>query len=134
MMSLTEYLADTGKITRMVSATSEENLNLNKRDGFSYISGESFGTIQYVNNNVIVSRPTFDVKTNKTTIKADGIDEIVFSDLPSGENKISLYVAVNDSWIENNSSFSLTVNMPGQYRMLIQQWPYQDVEVTFNAS
>lgn len=134
MISLTEYIPATGKITRIMSATFLESLNLNKRKGYGYFEGEAFSRTQYISNRLVVGRPIFVPVADKETISADGVDILAITGLPEGKTNVKLTGPVFDQWVETADTIELTVNMPGTYTIFLEQWPYQDAEVTFNAS
>jgi hypothetical protein len=134
MISLTEYIPATGKITRIMSATFLESLELNKREGYAYFEGEAYSRTQYISGGEIVDRPVFVPVADKQTISADGVDVITITGLPTGSTDIKLVGPVFDQWTDTEYTVELTVNMQGSYTISFEHWPYQDAEVTFNAS
>ena len=133
MIEVTEYNAATGRIGLYWGFANQEMFDLNKKEGLDYIDGRYNGAEQYVVNSEIQPRPTFTPTADKTTIKADGVDVITISGLPSAMNEFRLDGPAYDAW-EQMGDVQLTVNLPGTYTLRISQWPYQDAEVTFNAS
>lgn len=134
MITITEYTKDTGKISRMISATLPETLELNKKHGFDYLIGEGYSQTQYILNEEIIERPIFTPQIDKQTILANGTDIVTISNLIGGEKSVQLIGPVSDQWVEQNTEFALTVNIQGSYTVKITKWPYQDAEVTFNAT
>ena len=80
-----------------------------------------------------VERPTFALTVDKSSITADGHDVITISGLPDGACQVMLWGAVVDSW-EQEGDIQLTANLPGNYQLRISQWPYQDQEISFDAT
>jgi hypothetical protein len=113
--------------------SNQSSVEINKRQGFSYIDGEFGGTSFYVKENTVTPRPTFTLTADKTSIVADGQDVITISGLPEGECDVQLWGAVNDQWTQTGD-IQLTANIPGAYQIRVSQWPYQEQEITFNAS
>lgn len=73
---------------------------------------------------VVVERPTIG-EPNKTMIESDGVDEVVFSDLP---NPCSVIVDDEEPVIVTDGTFEFTSETPGEYVITINQWPYQDFQ------
>lgn len=133
MIEVTEYEISTGRILLVRGFPDQETLNLNLVDGHNFIEGYFNGGEMYFVDDQPVSRPTFTPIATKTLIEANGTDVLTITDLPTGECEIHLWGPASDSWAQDGD-IKLTVNMPGAYTIRISQWPYQDAEVTFNAT
>jgi hypothetical protein len=88
---------------------------------------------QYVLNGAIAQRPTWQPVVSAATIPADGQTPIVISGLPQS-SAVQVFGPVTDAWQETSGEVSLTVNLPGSYIVRISPFPYQDVEVKFDAA
>jgi hypothetical protein len=131
---LSEYDPSSGKIIRSISGNTTELLEANRREGFNYSLGLHDGRYFYVKDGELTSRPEMNAVADKPSINADGLDVLTISGLPTGKSDVSLVGPIRDQWSETKRKIELTVNMAGTYRLFISQWPYQDTEVTFNAT
>lgn len=82
----------------------------------------------------VKNRPEQVITQDKTTIAADGSDAIAISGLPDGDTKVTIYGPISTSWVENRGDITLTVNIPGEYRVRFEHFPYIEKQVTFNAT
>lgn len=133
MIRASEYLKENGKIVMNSTFDSIEVMNLNKSDTRDFVDGHHDGSKVYVNSGVPTPRPIFTLTADKKTIKANGQEHITINGLPEGICQAMIWGAVYDAW-EQEGDIQLTVNMPGSYTLRISQWPYQDSEVTFDAT
>jgi hypothetical protein len=88
---------------------------------------------QYVSNGLIAQRPTWIPVISSTTIPADGQTAIKVSGALSGV-KVNLFGPATDSWSGVAGDIEVAVGLPGAYTLLIDAFPYQLVEVKFNAT
>jgi hypothetical protein len=123
----------TGKILCVLTASTAELYEANKREGYFYIDGFADSRTSYVVDEALQPRPTFTLTADKTSIAADGQDVITISGLPEGDCQLNLCGPVSDLWTQTGD-VELTVNMAGEYTLRVSQWPYIDQEITFNAS
>jgi hypothetical protein len=87
----------------------------------------------YVKDGILTVRDIQKTSLNKLIIDADGIDELLLSNVPSGVIKIN-NDTTNDAIsgaIENTDTFSTTI--PGTYKIKIESFPYLDFEATIEA-
>lgn len=87
----------------------------------------------YVLNGVVEPRPTWNPIVSVTTIPADGQTPITVSGAPVAV-KVNLLGPAADLWSEAAGDISVAVGLPGAYTLLIDAFPYQVVEVKFNAT
>ena len=133
MMRVSEFITESGRIIMNSTFDSESAMDLNRKSGRDFIDGHHDGSKFYVNSNAITPRPTFTLTADKTSIAADGQEIITISGLPDGECQVMLWGSVNDQWTQEGD-IQLTANIPGWYQIRVSQWPYQEQEITFNAS
>ena len=131
-MQYTKIDAATGQIIAWLTYSEQIDVDLNDSEDFPLIEGHASPTAYYLENE-FVERPTFTLTADKTSIAADGQDVIAISGLPDGECDVQLWGAVNDQWTQTGD-IQLTANIPGWYQIRVSQWPYQEQEITFNAS
>ena len=90
--------------------------------------------IHYVDNDVVLEKVIQPILLNKTTINADGIDQLIFSNAPLGFIKIDNLQTKEtiSGTIEDTDTFSTTI--PGIYKIKIISFPYLDFEATIEAT
>ena len=131
-MQYTKIDAKTGKQIEWITLSEVADYEINNSDEFPLIEGTASPTAYYLDGE-FVERPTFALTVDKSSITADGHDVITISGLPDGACQVMLWGAVVDSW-EQEGDIQLTANLPGNYQLRISQWPYQDQEVSFDAT
>lgn len=131
-MQYTKIDLATGKIVEWLTFSEQVDVELNSSEDFPLIEGHASPTAYYLENE-FVERPTFTLIADKTTIAPDGSDVITITGVPTGDFDVLLSGAVSDSWTQSGD-IEITVNLPGDYRLRVAQWPYQDAEIRFNAS
>lgn len=134
MIMVTECRKTDGRFGLILGFPDESTLELNRRDDIDFIDGEIDQSLFYMKNGALTERPAMAALADKTLIKADGLDVLKISGLPKGVTTFRLIGPVCDSWDETEKQTDFTVNLPGNYRLFISQWPYQDAEVSFNAT
>jgi hypothetical protein len=102
------------------------------------IAGYIDNTIYYITNvgttNDITPRPTQLTTLNKTTLNANGVDEIVISNAPIGATCIitdGATAPVLIGTIDGIDTFS--TDIPETYQIKISLWPYIDFTAIINA-
>ena len=84
---------------------------------------------------MVLERPVATTAISKSSITADGVDVITFTDVPNGRfsaNRVGLpqYYVAGD--INDTDTFSTTI--PGTYKIRIESFPYLDFEATIEAT
>jgi hypothetical protein len=123
-----------GRILRSIS-TDMETILLQAQEGeFLLLDSVATPDKYYVLNGEVLERPNSTTNLNKNSINADGVDSIIFSDVPKGFITISSKDTREriDGEIENTDTFSTTI--PGTYAIYIHLFPYLDFEATIEAS
>lgn len=87
----------------------------------------------YVLNEVLADRPTWEPTVSSTSIPADGVTAITVFGIPVPV-KVDLFGPASDSWSGAAGDVSVAVGLPGAYTLLLDAFPYQVVEVKFNAT
>lgn len=87
----------------------------------------------YIVDEVVSDRPIYAPIVSANSIPADGQALLRVSGIPK-VCRAALYGPVQDQWDESSGEISLTVNVPGSFILRIDAFPYQDVEVRFNAT
>lgn len=131
-MSVLSFFDEDGFISRVICVPDDEDQFYIDLYG-NYVAETSVSETQYVASGRIKQRPIFKSKADKPSIKADGIDVLTVSTVVSG-TEVSLSGPVTDLWIEKNTSFSLTVNVPGNYLIQLRKWPYINMSINFDAT
>lgn len=134
MIVVTECIKTDGRLGLVLGFPDEATLELNRRDNIDFIDGELNASLFYIKNGVPTERPAMAVSADKSSIKADGLDVLKISGLPKGVTTFRLIGPVCDSWDETEKQTDFTVNLPGNYRLSITQFPYKDMEIEFNAA
>ena len=99
----------------------------------SKIDGIYEGKSSYVKDGAIAERPTFTSSATPVSIPADGVSIVTISGFPA-DSTLTISGPINETWTETEITTELTVNLPGSYKVRIENWPYQDAEVAFNAT
>ena len=111
--------------------------NVYEREGFSTLVVEDAVEVSrkdiYIKNGTLSERPTFAPSISPSSIAADGASIVKISKFPKNST-LKISGPIEDTWDEPGTTSSITVNLPGTYRVAIQNWPYQDTEVTFDAT
>jgi hypothetical protein len=111
--------------------------NVYEREGFDTIVVEEHIEFSrkdiYVKDGAIAERPTFTTTISPGSITADGVSMVTISGFPA-DSTLTISGPINETWTETETTTELTVNLPGSYKVRIENWPYQDAEVTFNAT
>lgn len=87
----------------------------------------------YILDDAVVDRPMFTPDLSAETIPSDGQSVLTISGFPAGST-LSISGPIEETWEEPGTATDITVNLPGEYLVSIQCWPYQDVEVKFDAT
>lgn len=87
----------------------------------------------YILDDAVVERPTFTPELSAETIPSDGQGALTISGFPAGST-LSISGPIEETWEGSGTDTDITVNLPGEYVLSIECWPYQDVEVKFNAA
>jgi hypothetical protein len=142
-MKLVRYQASTGKILRYTQTDQWDNIPPSWIDGSQ--TDQDIATLEvpddvfvdiatvYVKNGTVVSRPVFAPTVPKASIPADGISVFEVKDIP-GPCDVRLFGSLTDQWQETSGAVSLTTNLAGEYKLYIDAFPFQRVEISFNAS
>ena len=130
------YGPDTGKIDFAIGGQPMElALATNVPLGMSALESDEVSPLDryYVKDGAIAERPTFTPTITPTSTPADGASVVTISGFPV-ESTLTISGPINESWTETQTSTELTVNLPGLYKVRIENWPHQDAEVTFHAT
>lgn len=137
MDTLIVYEISTGRIVGMIQGQPLEFcLEHNCPEGCNIIPVEAEQidhTKQYVVDGKIVDRPTFELTQNKTSILANGADVLQLSGYPEGAT-LSIFGPIENVWVAESPSQEITVNIPGDYQVGANKFPYQARQVEFNAA
>jgi hypothetical protein len=109
-------------------------VQMQKQEGEFLFEGTSDIFSDYVNNGEVIKREIQPTTVNKTTLSADGVDSIVFSNVPNGTfsaiNLNNMDIQVFGS-VVGEDTFSTTIS--GTYSIKIESFPYLDFEITVEA-
>lgn len=94
--------------------------------------GVADGDTQYVLADQLVGRPVSPALASATSVRANGVDEVMLWQVPAGA-RISVQGPQAMSGTADGSNVILTFATPGSYVVRIEQFPYQDKEVSINA-
>ena len=127
------YKISTGEIKRIVTGT-RSGVIAQIQAGESISFGYADSNTQYVQQSGYVDRPVQQITLSKTSLAADGVDLITISRAVDGSQLTAVNMQTGETVtgaISNNDEFY--TNMPGDIKITISLWPYQDYEVTINA-
>ena len=134
MIMVTECRKTDGRLGLILGFPDEATLQLNRRDDIDFIEGEIDQSLFFMKKGVLTERPSMAALADKSSIKADGVDVLIVSNLPKGVTTLRLVGPLCDSWDETGKETDFTVNVPGRYRLVISQFPFKDMELQFNAA
>ena len=132
MIDITYYDKSTGVFGESWFYQTQETKNLNVQ-GRDYVIGKWDTRTYYMLNAQPTERPIFTPTISPGSIPADGVSTVTISGFPA-DSSLKISGPIEDTWDETGTTSSITVNLPGTYRVVIQKWPYQYAEVTFNAT
>lgn len=127
----TAYFHSGGRINGCTTADTPEDepyAEMSRADGESLawedgppISGDVQAS-HYFLDGVLTPRPEMSITQSKTTMLADGVDTITFSNVPTGAT------ATVREWTGNVNDGSLTLAMAlvGGFSVSFSKWPYKD--------
>ena len=121
-----------GRVTNLIG-TDPECVELYLIDGRKYVEGLYSGDRYYFPEETLTERPTFTPAATPVSIPADGVSTVTISGFPA-DATLTISGPINETWAETETTTELTVDLPGSYKVRIENWPYQDAEVTFNAT
>lgn len=132
-MNYSRYIKTSGQIDALYDFPNEEAMQLNVTENRDFVDGVWDKETYYVENGEAVARPASAATANKSSILADGLDEYIVSNIVPGST-VRLDGPISDQWTEQTSSVAITINVPGVYRVVIDQFPTQDFVSDINAS
>lgn len=123
------YDANTGRVMFTLIHPSENYPAIHTGSGQGVIDGHLDPDTEYVVDEDVAARPEMQLSYT-ATIVADMIDEAVIGGIPEGA-----MVFWPDGFvsIETDGQVELSTDTPGQYRFLIQKFPYRDKEIIIEA-
>jgi len=129
------YEKSNGKIFASVSCPSTE-IDFYITETVDAKEGIEDGNNYYILNNEVVERPPNPITINKTALMADGVDEIIFTEVPPN-TKLKIFQYTPEDYyeydlLEGTDTFSTTIS--STYLIMIESFPYKDMEITINAS
>jgi len=130
------YNPDTGKIDFAIGGQPMElALATNVPLGMSALESDEVSSIDryYIKDETLTERPSFSPTISPTSIPADGVSIVTILGFPA-DSILTISGPISETWTETETSTELTVNLPGKYKVRIENWPHQDAEVTFNAT
>ncbi|CAB4169139.1 hypothetical protein UFOVP1516_88 [uncultured Caudovirales phage] len=122
-----------GAILRIVLAPSDM-LEMQVGEG-EFLLRDQIGDYHtsYVVDNVVTDRPIQTTVLNKTTLNADGIDSIEFTNVPNAKIFISGKTRETSIVGEISGSDTFSTTIAGTYKVMIQAFPYLDFKTTIEA-
>ena len=139
MQQLIAFDLTTGKITQFSEMLEFDELSLKAYDHLdvsTLLLNQPVDILRmdkYVKEDAVAERPTFTPTISPASIPADGVSIVAISGFPA-DSILTISGPINETWNESETSTELTVDLPGTYKVRIENWPHQDVEVTFNAT
>lgn len=114
------YRFDTGEI---VSAGKTKFLDdVHVPEGCRLATGQARPNADYHSEGSVLERPSIS-GPSVATIRADGTDEVVFTDLPKG---CQVRVDEEEAFIVDDGSLSFTTKWPGIYIVVLSAFPHKD--------
>lgn len=109
--------------------------------------GESHGFIEgwyaqdefYVEHGKAVKRPVMQLRLDNPEIVADGIGTATVSGIPE-QTEVAITGpvgspdAMENIYMVDEGSISMSVALPGEYRIVVSSWPHKEWETVIHAS
>lgn len=102
-------------------------------DGQSRGIGEANWETDYYPNNNVVRRPDMAIALSATEISADGVDEVVLTDLPDPCTITYTGPGFTQTAKVTGGTAEFTTDVAGMHTVKVVAFPYLDWEGTFNA-
>lgn len=120
---------------RILMSVKYSEMNYNDstyNQGRNVIEGTSDPYLDYVDigNKTIKKRPKMSLTIDKTSILANGSDAVTIKGIP--DNAIAR-VGTHEVTI-TDGTLTFTTDMPGEYTICLECFPYLEEEVTINAT
>ena len=126
-MNITVYTNQ--RIDRLVSC-SVGLVEIQCLEGEEYIEGHYHLDEYYIQDGQPVARPTMQPPVSTMEVAADGIEEVLITNLP-----IPATVNVKGQLAEiDDGELVLTFDTPGTYRLAVEAFPCKPWEVTIHAT
>jgi hypothetical protein len=131
-MNLIIYDTITGHINR-ISSCPASMASTQAQTGETAIEGTADDATQIIDvlTETVIDKSILPSSINKVSILADGIDQIIISNLP---NPTFISIEGEGRWIVSDGLFEFTVDTPGEYEFTCQSPLYLEVGYTINAS
>jgi hypothetical protein len=124
------YDKGSGIITRSVKTNTPPEVWLSEDE--AYLEGDGFvaDDVYYVVGGEIVERPDMPISVNKQEILADGVDEVVITNIPANTQCF----CVGNNVVIDDGEFAFSTDTAGRYMITLTNPPYKDIKVVVNAS
>lgn len=133
-MNFTVYNKKTGKVFDIIEDAPQGYIPI-VEEGYGYVKGLADPHKQYVKDGAIVDRPAVNYTCSSTTITANGVSTVTIGNLPNGFHPC--YIKIPDGDIQeieiDDGILVMTTDYPGEYKVRIDPFPYQPIEVIINA-
>lgn len=98
-------------------------------EGLGYVEGIWDPSKYYINESLPIERPNIDPSISKTEVLANGVDEVIITNLP-----IPATVNVKEQIVEiEDGELVLTFDTPGEYKIKVESFPYLPFEEVIYA-
>jgi len=124
-----QYDPATGRIG-FVADLPESMIEL--QDGSIYV-GDADPKLDYIVGGQCVPRPQSPVGVPRTTVKADGADELVLTGVPAGAQLRVTGPTPMTGAVDQAGDVTLTFALAGEYRLAVDAFPFLSLEVAINA-
>ena len=103
---------------------------------YNVMEGTADSETEYILNGQVTPRPTMNVQVSKTQMLADATDTVAITALPTGDVACRITTSFGEtrSITVTDSAVNFTTDEAGSYTFKFEQFPYQDYEVTINAT
>lgn len=95
--------------------------------------GEADSLTQYIVDGQLVPRPPLPVAMACNTVRANGVDEVVFASVPSGTLVRALGPAEMTGTTEIDGDVTMTFALAGRYEIMMDNFPFQNLRVMIHA-
>jgi len=101
--------------------------------GGSIYVGDADPKYDYIVDGQCVPRPQSPVDVPRTTVKADGTDELVLTGVPAGAQLRVTGPTPMTGTVDQAGDVTLTFALAGEYRLAVDAFPFLSLEVAINA-
>ena len=134
MIEFSRYDLETGRIIAR-GRCPVQMVEWQEEDGVGLLPGRIDPATKMVADGMVIDRPLFPITHGPLEIIASGHDLVTFSGVPAGTQVTITHAgAAPETLTVDGGLLEFDADTPGEYQITFALWPFQDLQVTINAS